>query len=270
MNGGTAGSGAIHLVVRADDFGMCHAVNMGVRQAWEHGIVTTTTTMAACPWYEEAAAILRETGLPTGVHQTLTCEWDFFRWRPLTNGPSLAGPGPDGTFWRTSEEAEQHGDHEQVVTELLAQVARLRGSGIEPEFLDCHMRTTLPAAFDEVSRKAGVPFLYSDAVALDGLEELTPRDEKDKKPWLLDWLGGLGPGLHMLVSHPGAGGAELSSLTSPGSGPFPWAEKWRVADLEVLTDPDVRQAVDKAGIELVTLRQGLSSREAPAPWSQER
>jgi hypothetical protein len=61
----------------------------------------------------------------------------------------------------------------------------------------------------------------------------------------------------MLVCHPGAGGPELASLTGPESEPWPWAELWRVADLDVLTDPEVRDAIDDAGISLCSLGQAL-------------
>jgi predicted glycoside hydrolase/deacetylase ChbG (UPF0249 family) len=256
MTSRPGGDGRTRLVVRADDFGMCHAVNQGVRAAWEEGIVTVATTMAPCPWYEEAAAIIRETGMPTGAHQTLTCEWDFFRWRPLTDGASLTGP--DATFWRTSEEAEEHADHDEVVVELLAQVDRLRTSGAPLEFLDCHMRTAVPAAYAEVSERSGAPFLYSGAVPLDTLAELTPRDAKEKKAWLLGWLGDLQPGLHMLVCHPAVPSPELEALTSPRSEPWPWAATWRVPDLDVLTDAEVRGAVERAGITLCSLSDALS------------
>lgn len=244
-------SGAIRLVVRVDDFGMCHAVNEGIRRAYEDGIATVSSAMAPCPWFTEAVTIARRTGIPLGAHQTLTCEWDFFRWRPLTGGPSLTGP--DGTFYRSVEEASAHVTHEDAVRELLAQAGRFRDAGLSLEYLDHHMGSTLPSAYAEVSESTGVPFLYSDRVQLDSYHELTPREADEKKPWLISLLRGLRPGCHMLVCHPGVGGPELASLTSPESEPWPWAEHWRVADLEVLTDPEVRQVIDDAGITLCSL-----------------
>jgi predicted glycoside hydrolase/deacetylase ChbG (UPF0249 family) len=72
-------AGDVRLIVQGDDFGMCHAVNVGTMQAFQEGILTQASTMAACPWFTEAAALARESGIPLGVHQTLTCEWDFLR-----------------------------------------------------------------------------------------------------------------------------------------------------------------------------------------------
>src|SRR5215469_7607653 len=101
---------------------MCHAVNEGIKRAFTEGIVTTASTMAPCPWFGEAAKISKEIGIPIGAHQTLTCEWDYFRWQPLTDGPSLARP--DGTFWSSVELARHHVQQDEAVRELLAQVDR--------------------------------------------------------------------------------------------------------------------------------------------------
>jgi len=249
-------SRGIRLIVRADDFGMCHAVNDGIRRAYEDGIATMASAMAPCPWFTEAMTIAKRTGIPLGVHQTLTCEWDFFRWRPLTDGRSLTGP--DGTFYRSVAEARAHVTHEDAVSELLAQVGRFRDAGLFPDYLDHHMGHALPSAYPEVSERTHVPFLYSGRIHLDSLNELTPREAGEKKSWLLGLLTSLRPGLHMLVCHPGVGGPELASLTSPQSEPWPWAEKWRVADLEVLTDPEVRDVINDTGITLCSLGQALN------------
>lgn len=246
----------VRLIVRADDFGMCHAVNEGVRLAYREGIATVASTMAPCPWFAEAARIATEERIPLGLHQTLTCEWDWFRWGPLTAGPSLRGH--DGTFHRTVEEAQAAVTHEDAVAELLAQMERVRAEGLKPQYLDHHMGSALPSAYAEVSEKTGVPFLFSRAVHLDSYNELTPREADEKKSWLMALLGSLSPGAHMLVTHPGAPGTELAALTSPGSKLWPWAEGWRAADLEVLTDPEVKDAVERGGIKLCTFAEAMS------------
>lgn len=249
----------IRLVVRGDDFGMCHAVNQGIERAFEEGIVTTSSTMAACPWFGEAAKMAARLGLPLGCHQTLTCEWDYFRWRPITDGPTLVGA--DGTFPPTVELAAEHAQHTEVVSELLAQVERFWSAGLRLDYLDHHMGSALPAAYLEVSERTKVPFLYSDEVrrrGLDTISELSPRESAGKKDWLLGYLRGLVPGSHMLVCHPGVGGSELESITGPQSVPWLWAAEYRVADLQVLTDPDVRDTIDNLGIKLCSLPEALS------------
>jgi chitin disaccharide deacetylase len=251
-------SGQIRLVVRGDDFGMCHAVNEGIRRAFTDGIVTTSSTMAPCPWFGEAIKIATELGIPLGAHQTLTCEWDYFRWRPLTDGPSLTGP--DGTFQPSVELAQQHVRHDDVVRELLTQVQRFGSAGISLDYLDHHMGSTLPAAYAEVSQLTGVPFLYSEAIRhqLASFSQLSPRDAVGKKDWLLGYLRQLAPGAHVLVCHPAVGSSELESLTGPDSVPYRWAAEYRLSDLAVLTDPDVKQLIDDLGITLCSLPEALS------------
>jgi chitin disaccharide deacetylase len=251
-------SGRIYLVVRGDDFGMCHAVNQGIKRAFAEGIVTTSSTMAPCPWFGEAASIAKDVGIPLGAHQTLTCEWDFFRWRPLTDGPSLVGA--DGTFRATVELAQQHVEHSDVVRELLAQVERFDAAGLSLDYLDHHMGSVLPAAYAEVAEHTGVPFLYAGETRrkLESVSELSPRDAVGKKPWMLGYLRGLTPGAHMLVCHPGVPSSELDSLTGPASVPYRWAADYRNSDLDVVTDSEVKELIDELGITLCSLPDALS------------
>lgn len=252
------GPGGIRLVVRGDDFGMCHAVNEGVRRAFSDGIVTTASAMAPCPWFGEAVEIAKDSGIPVGAHLTLTCEWDYFRWRPLTNGPSLSGD--DGTFLRSVELAREHLQHGDVVRELHAQVERFRSAGVGVDYLDHHMGPALPAAYAEVSALAGVRYLYADEVRgrLASISELSPRDAAGKKEWMLGYLRGLTPGAHLLVCHPGVEGSELESLTGPDSVPYRWAAEYRLSDLNVLTDPQVLDLIGELEIALCSLPEALS------------
>lgn len=248
----------ISLIVRGDDFGMCHAVNQGIRQAAVRGILTTATMMAPCPWIDEAALLARELGLPVGVHQTLTCEWDYLRWRPLTGGASLVGQ--DGTFVTSVDAARQGAAHEEIVTELLAQVEGLRRRGLDLEYLDVHMGVTDPEAYAEVSRRTGVPYLYSldsSRPAIASMVTVSDRESAGKKEWLIDYLENLPDGLHMLVCHPGVESDELACLTAPDSAPYRWAAEYRVSDLAVLTDPDIREVVVRRGIRLCSFRQAM-------------
>ncbi|TCC31334.1 ChbG/HpnK family deacetylase [Kribbella sindirgiensis] len=247
------GVAEVQLVVQSDDFGMCHAVNVGTVQAFREGIVTQVSTMAACPWFTEAAALAREFAIPVGVHQTLTCEWDFLRWRPLTDGPSLVGE--DGTFRRTVEEAAAGVTHADAVRELSAQAAKFAAEGLTLEYLDFHMGSSVPSAYDEVSAALGKPFIYGPDVAkrFASIEVLSDRDADDKKPWLLDYLDKLTPGVHLLVTHCAAAEPELAALHRPGTYTYRWAEEYRLSDQAMVTDPEIRQAIEDHNIELTTV-----------------
>ena len=251
-------AGEIRLIVQGDDFGMCHAVNVGTMQAFREGILTQTSTMAACPWFTEAAVLARESGIPLGVHQTLTCEWDFLRWRPLTDGPSLVGQ--DGTFFRTVDEARASVTHADAVRELSAQAAKFASEGITFDYLDVHMGQTAPEAYAEVSNAVGKPFIYGpvESRRFASIETLSDRDAADKKPWLLAHIAGLTPGVHLLVTHCAIGGPELAALHAPGTETYRWAEEYRISDQDLVTDPEIRKAIEERGIELVSMRNAFT------------
>lgn len=243
--------GDVKLVVQSDDFGMCHAVNTGTVEAFREGIVTQTTMMVPCPWFDEGVALAHEHDIPTGVHLTLTCEWDFLRWRPMTGGPSLVGD--DGTFLRTVEAAQAAIDHGEAVAELAAQVDRFLDAGLALNHLCPHMGMVATEAYAEVAERYGVPFLYPGvprSLTFTSITFLSDRD--DKLAFLLRRLGKLAPGVHLLNAHCATPGDELRSITGPDSVPFPYAEAYRKTDLEVLTHPDVIAAIDDLGIELTT------------------
>jgi hypothetical protein len=248
----------VRLIVQGDDFGMCHAVNVGTMQAFREGILTQTSTMAACPWFTEAAALARESGIPLGVHQTLTCEWDFLRWRPVTDGASLVGP--DGTFMRTVAEAKASVSHDDAVRELSAQVAKFAAEGLTIDYLDVHMGQSAPAAYDEVSSAIGKPFIYGpeESQRFASIETLSDRDAADKKPWVLDYLDNLTSGVHLLVTHCAVAEPELAALHSPGSDTYRWAEEYRLSDQAIVTDPEIRKVIEDRDIELATVRTAFS------------
>lgn len=244
----------IRLVVQADDFGMCHAVNEGIVAAFNDGIVTQASVMAACPWFSEAAALARIHSIPCGVHLTLTCEWDNLRWGPITGGTSLTGD--DGTFRRTVPEARDAADHDEAVAELASQVERFLGAGLQPTHFDPHMGLVATTAYEEMCRRFDGRFIYpvmDRAFRFETMKMLSERDADGKSAWLVDHLEGLKPGTHFLCTHPGVTGPELSSITSPSSVPFRWAEEYRVSDLEALCAPEVRDVVERRGIELTSV-----------------
>lgn len=248
----------IRLIVQADDMGMCHAVNEGIVRAFTDGIVTQAAVMAPCPWFDEAASLARAHAIPIGLHGTLTCEWDHLRWRPLSGGASLVGD--DGTMHRTVEDARARLDADEALAELRAQADRAAAAGLQLVCCDHHMGSVCRMAYQRLCDELRVPFLYPvvDApVQFTSSAMLSPHEGNEthasKKAWLLNHIARLEAGLHYLCTHPAVPGAELGALTRPDADNVDWAERFRKSDLEVLTDPDVRAAVETRGIALVSV-----------------
>jgi predicted glycoside hydrolase/deacetylase ChbG (UPF0249 family) len=244
----------IQLVVQADDLGMCHAVNEGIQHAFEGGIVTQTVAMAPCAWIDEAARIAKSSGIHAGMHSTLTSEWEYLRWRPFTNGASLTGA--DGTFHRTLDGAIATVEVDDAVAELEAQYDHLQGLGLQPAYFDVHMGPVSPGAFARMVAAHARPFLYplaSPHYQFDSLQMLSHRGADEKLDWTLAYLDALTPGNHYLCTHPAAAAEELSALTPRDADNAPWTDTYRISDLDVLTDPRLRERIEARGIALVTV-----------------
>lgn len=247
-------SPTIDLVVQCDDFGMCHAGNEGAVRAFREGILTQASVMVPCPWFREAAALAKEHDIPVGVHLTLTSEWDYLRWGPLTGGRTLVGP--DGRFPRTIEAVREQASAKEMLEEFEAQVAQFLGEGLSIGYFDCHMGVVDPAPYAEICRRHGRPFDYpigDVAVGFDSIHMLSGRPGEEKVPYLLDRIGAMEPGRHLIVSHCAVDSPELRSMTSDDADNAEWALAYRVSDLEALTSDEVRSAVSSRGVRLVSV-----------------
>lgn len=254
-------SEAVKLIVQADDFGMCHAVNQGVVKAFTDGIVTQASMMAACPWFAEAAELAAHHGIPVGVHETLTSEWDYLRWSPLTAGASLRRS--DNTFHRTSRRAREQISDDDAIDELCAQTDRVIGAGLTVTYLDVHMAMTKPVAYEAIAAKYGVPFLYpgiSASLTFTSINYLSERLSEEKRDWFLARLERIAttPGTHLVQTHPAVDNEELHSMCKPDFYDVKWAAYYRLADIAVLCDPAIRQRIDELGIELTCVRDAFA------------
>lgn len=129
------------LIVNADDFGMCHSFNQGIRQLLTEQAISSATLMMPCPWVREAA--LWSAAHPrydVGVHLTLTSEWESYRWGPVnreTDTRSLVTA--EGYFPADCRSVEQRADSDQVKAELTRQLELAYRLGVDPTHLDNHM-----------------------------------------------------------------------------------------------------------------------------------
>jgi len=244
----------IKLVVQGDDLGMCRSVNEGIVLATTDGILTQASVMAPTPWFAEGAAMVQRVGLSVGLHVTLTCEWDYLRWSPLSPSPSLRAS--DGTFHRTVEAAAT-ADRADAVAEAHAQADRATAVGLDITYVDPHMGISVPAAYTAMCDRFGVKFIYR------GIEphhewaslivlSLAPFD--DRGAWLAERLESIGPGTHFVLSHPAVESPELRAITDPANENAVWAEPIRIDDLAALCDPSVRKVIERRDIALVAAR----------------
>ena len=75
----------IPILLRLDDIGMCHSVNVAAKKVLETGIPVSMSVMVPCPWFTEAAEMLKQyKNVSVGIHLTLNSEWKQYRWGPVS------------------------------------------------------------------------------------------------------------------------------------------------------------------------------------------
>ncbi len=276
------GAGRTRLVVNADDFGFTRGVNEGIVEAHVSGILTAATLMATGPAFDHAVDLARRTPtLDVGCHVTLVGGWSLLDPdRRLPDNPAaLAAALALGRF--------------PVEEEIRAQVRKLAGAGIRPTHIDTHKHThLLPAVLKAVARVArefDIPWvrvpleapapadgspLRLRAVAR-GARWLRPVFDRVLSrhgrrttgyfigfrltgrldvPVLLRLIRNLPAGSVELMCHPGYCTGELLRARTR-------LKQSRERELEALLAPEVKAAVQAAGVELVNYRRLGGSNE---------
>jgi len=271
----SAGSEPIYLIVRSDDAGMSHSVNMGLQKLIESGLPVSVSVMFPTPWHQETVEILkRHPAVSVGIHLTLNSEWKNYRWGPVlgrTAVPTLVDP--DGYFFPSSDDLiKNHADVKEVERELRAQIERALKSGLKIDYVDYHMGTALkyPEFRDVTERLArefglGMSEYFGESMQ-DPQYSAAPPNKADSLVAMVDRLQ---PRLTLLVTHVGIDGPELGALVDMNtSGPLPEMSRNRQGELDALTSSRFRDALRKRNIQLITYRQliemqGLKSMQRP-------
>lgn len=260
-------SDQVYLIIRSDDAGMSHSVNMGLERLIESGLPVSVSVMFPTPWYQETVELLkRHPGVAVGVHLTLNSEWKNYRWGPVlgrTAVPTLVDN--EGYFFPSSEDLYQnHPDVKEVEKELRAQLERARRSGLKIDYVDYHMGTaTRYPEFREVTEQLAREFglgmsTYFGEPSHDPQYAAAPPAKIDSLVAMVDRLQ---PGFNLVVTHVGIDGPELGALLDMNtSGPLPEMSKNRQGELDALTSPRFRAALSARNVRLVTYRQLIEMR----------
>ena len=265
----------VYLLIRTDDAGMSHAVNMGLERLIATGLPVSVSVMFPTPWYQETVEILkRHPAVSVGIHLTLNSEWKNYRWGPVlgrTAVPTLVDS--DGYFFASSEALHQNSpDPKEVEKELRAQIERARKSGLKIDYVDYHMGTAgrypeLRAITEQLAREFGLGMSgYFAESSHDPQYRATPDHKTDS---LVALVGRLQPAINLLVTHVGVDGPELGALLDMNTdGGLADMSKNRQGELDALTSRRFREALEARNIHLITYRelvemQGLKAMKQP-------
>jgi chitin disaccharide deacetylase len=269
-------------IIHADDIGMCQASVTAFAELTAFGLISSGAAMVPCAWFPAAAAGSRSTpGDDLGVHLTLTCEWDAYRWGPISTRDVESGMIDDqGYFYRSTELAQAHGRPEAVARELAAQIERALAAGMRPTHVDTHMGSVYSAAFLpaylDVARRYRLPPMFfrddetgwrtrgADAETAVVMAQLSRQLEDAGVP-LIDNIAmmpldapddrigqarrmfeSLPPGLTHFILHPAHDTPELRALAAD------WPS--RVADLPAFMSEELRAHVRNIGIQVIGYR----------------
>ena len=265
-NGSTGESDNPALLIRIDDLGMSHSVNMAAKEFFETGIPVSVSVMFTCPWYQEAVEILRHyPNVAVGIHLTLNSEWKHYKWGPITGRtvvPSIVDG--EGLFFPTTALfLENNPDLSEVEIELRAQIERALNSGIRIDYVDHHMGTAvstpeLRALTERLAEEYGLAMAALYIQSYDSGIYAVPVEEKQDS--LISLVSHLSPGeKRLLVSHVAFDTPEMSVLVDLNPHGLPEMSKHREAELRALTSTAFREALRQYNVRLITYRDLLGN-----------
>jgi chitin disaccharide deacetylase len=270
-----APSEQVYLILRSDDAGMSHSVNMGLERLIQSGLPVSVSVMFPTPWHQETVQMLkRYPSVSVGIHLTLNSEWKNYRWGPVlgrTAVPTLVDA--EGYFFPSADALYQNRpDLQEIERELRAQIERALRSGLRIDYVDYHMGTPVRyPEFREITERLAREFGlgmsgYFGETSHDPQYAAAPRAKIDS---LLVMIDRLQPGLNMVVTHVGIDDAELGALLDMNTSfPLPDMSKHRQGELDALTSRRFSDAVKARNIRLMTYRQliemkGLHAMQRP-------
>ena len=254
---------------------MSHSVNAGLERLIETGIPVSVSVMFPTPLYQETVELLkRHPDVSVGIHLTLNSEWKNYRWGPVlgrTAVPTLVDS--DGYFFASSDALYGNSPSlKEVEMELRAQIERARRSGLNIDYMDPHMGTTLMnPSFRDVTERLAREF----GLGISGYFGETSHDPQywaapaKKGDSLVAMIDRLQPRFNLVVTHVGIDDAELGALLDMNtSNPLPDMSKNRQGELDALTSQRFRDAVKARNVQFLTYRQliamqGLKSMRRP-------
>lgn len=251
----------IPVLIRCDDIGMSHSVNMAAKKVLESGIPVSMSVMVPCAWFSEAVELLKQyPQVSVGIHLTLNAEWKQYRWGPVAGVkqvPSLVDslghffPSRSKLFANNPQLAE-------IELELRSQIEKALKAGLKIDYLDYHMGAAMQTADTrKIVEKLAAEFKvgisrYYDEVDVEGGYAAPVASKLDT---LVSKLSTLQPGgTKLFVFHVGMDDAELSAMEDLN--PFGPKEmsKHRQAELNALISPIFQAMLKEDRFRLVNYR----------------
>lgn len=247
------------ILLRFDDIGMCHSVNMAIEQIIKTGVPISVSVMFACPWYQEAVEILKKNPqVSVGIHLTLNSEWKSYKWGPVSGRSSVPSlVDSEGYFFPTR--ALFNANHPKLIEiekEVRAQIERAINSGLKIVYLDYHMGTLVEkpeyrAILEKLAKEYGLGIsrylgeYYSNNMYFDSIET-----KEDSLYMILNNLDK--EKVNLIVSHIGVDNPELSALVDLNVIGPKHMSKHRQAELSAWKSDRIQKLLKSDRFKLIT------------------
>lgn len=284
------------VILHVDDVGMSRSSNLGATESIEQGVATSWAVMMPCSWVPDIAHYLKKhPEVDSGLHLTLTSEWEAYRWGPLAGKTQVPGlVDPEGCLWRNIAGVVTKGSPDEVEREIRAQIDRAETMGLPITHLDSHMGTLFarPEFFERFVRvgiEKQIPILaigghatytrIENPEAVGKVQEIIPKiwnaglpvlddlhtgtygwKAGEKTTRLLALLAELKPGITEILFHASRPTEDFPVITG--------SSESRFADLKALTDPAVKKLIQDKGIVLTTWKELMARRKKAAPMPE--
>ncbi len=256
------------LIINADDFGMCHAVNEAVFRAIGKGLLRSTTLMVPCPWSLHAMHFLADhPEIPFGIHLTVISDWVDYRWGPVTareKVPSLINQA--GYFYNFEHMPGflARVNLGELELEFRTQIEAVLAADLRPTHLDWHALRISGRAdiFDLMIRlakgyglalrvmgRSTIEIVQSQDLPTNDYDFLDSYlvDSVDKSARYVQLLRELPAGLTEWALHPALDTPELLAIEPEGN-------HIRQTDFDFLMSEEAKNIVKEEGIILLDYR----------------
>ena len=238
------------MIINADDFGYCRAVNYGIIDAHLQGVLTSTTLLTNTPGFRHAAGLSKECpSLGVGLHLNIALG------QPLTNGSTLTGK--DGSFIKPRDLSAFHNYlPEDILAELEAQYQRfVEVMDKKPTHLDSHLFTTdsnpvMAAAARTLAEKYKLPLRNHDISGFPHVDFIQFRTYHGEPglSYVYDHMDDISSRPYVeLMSHPAYVDSYLLQSSS--------YNLQRLAELDFLVSNKTKDMLHKYSVELINYSQ---------------
>ena len=265
------------VIIHADDLGVSHSENAASITAMEKGSVSSASIMVPTPWFPEIAAYAQtHPAADLGLHITLTSEWKYYKWGPVTAKDKVPGlVNKYGFLYSSVDSVYQTASAAEVETEIRNQVLRAKQFGIDPTHLDAHMGAALQRldyfkAYLKVGHEFKIPVfiprileaglkvkldtIVSDKdVLVDYILSASPQDFKTGLAnFYTNGIKNVKPGLTYLIIHTAYNDDEMRAVTIDHPD---WGAAWRQEDFDFFSSPECKKALSENNIYVITWKE---------------